>query len=302
MMLYFLIPAYNEEPNIGRLLLRLQQGMEHWGWPPERYGVYVVNDGSTDGTREAVLSFAQRGPLRLIDHPRNLGVDRAFKTGFEAVLGQAQDDDLLVTMEADNTSDLAVLAEMLRHARAGTDLVLASCYAPGGGVVGTTPLRMLLSKIANGLLYLLFPIPGVHTYSSFYRIYRVGALRAGYQAFGERLMEEKGFVCVVELLINLARLPLSLSEVPMLLQGDQRRGPSKMRILRTIWGYLRLMAKLKLRPAMAAPYAPMGQKGRGSDRSPMGFAAGKGTIDSGQAPLGRASSAETLPSEREVEP
>ena len=117
--------------------------------------------------------------------------------------------------------------------------MLASCYAKGGGIAGTTPLRMALSRTANTLLSLFFPIRGVCTYSSFYRAYTYELLARADRIYGSRLLTEDGFVCMVELLVKLAAIRARLSEVPVTLRGDRREGKSKMKVLRTMRDYTR---------------------------------------------------------------
>jgi dolichol-phosphate mannosyltransferase len=243
-MIVFVIPAYNEEENISTLLEGLRQKMESLG---RRYHVVVVDDGSTDRTVELARSFASACSLEVMRHPVNRGVAEVFRTGFRRALEIAGPDDILVTKEADNTSDLSILNLMLAKIEEGHDVVLASCYAPQGRVVGSTVDRRLLSFLANLLLRVCFPIPHVHTYSSFYRAYRAQTLREAFAAYQGELLECRGFACMVELLVKLSRLPIRMTEVPMVLQCDLRKGSSKMIRSKTIAEYLRLIAREMLR-------------------------------------------------------
>jgi dolichol-phosphate mannosyltransferase len=247
------IPAYNEEDNIGSLLERIAV----LGHNPAECQVLVVNDGSTDNTVNVVRSFQSRMPVTLLSHETNRGVGQVFRTAFAAALDMAGPEDIVVTMEADNTSDLAILKEMICQVEQGSDVVLASCYAEGGGVEGSNIYRIILSEAANLLLKFCYPI-GVRTYSSFYRAYRAEALRTAYAAYEGKLIEEDGFVCMVEALVKLSRLPLRIAEVPMILKTDARRGNSKMRVVRTIWGYLRFITRdclFRKRPVLAGTFA-----------------------------------------------
>ncbi len=232
--LLFLVLAYNEEQNVGRLLESVC-ALDLRGYESS---LLLVNDGSTDRTKETVLSFASRLPVFVHDHPKNLGVGQGFRTGFTAALARLDDADVIVTIEADNTSDLSILPAMLKQLESGSDASLASCYAPGGSVKGTTFSRVVLSKVANGIIRIFCGVSEVHTYSSFYRAYRVGALRRVMAHYGDRFIEEPGFVCMVEVVAKLHRQKLRLTEVPMVLDGAQRKGASKMKVFRTIRGYL----------------------------------------------------------------
>lgn len=239
MNLVVVVPAYNEEDNIGTFLDRIQTLPEHL----HLQRIIVVDDGSVDNTRVIALSYADRLPVRVQSHQRNQGVGQAFRTGFAAALEVAQPLDVIVTIEADNTGDLGILPEMVRQIGDGSDLVLASCYASGGGIQGSNWFRMLLSKAANLILKIAFPGPKVATYSSFYRAYRSEILRRAMLHYGDRFIEEPGFVCMVEVLIKISRLTDRITEVPMLLSIDERIGNSKMRVFRTIVGYLRFIVR-----------------------------------------------------------
>ncbi len=239
-MVIFIIPARNEEENIGSLFQNLRSktgelGIEH--------RIILVNDGSTDSTKKLAEGFKGIMPLEIIDFPEGKGVGEVFKAGFSRALQIAGDGDIIVTKEADNTSNLDILKEMLKEVNNGNELVLASCYAPGGKITGTTIDRIILSSVANLLLKIFFPIKGVYTYSSFYRAYKAGMLKKAFYAYDNRLIEYKGFTCMVEMLIKLSRLPIRIKEVPMVLRCDLRKGKSKMNKTKTLLSYFSLIGK-----------------------------------------------------------
>lgn len=238
-MVIFIIPAYNEEDNIATLLINTAKTMSILG---NNYKILVVNDGSNDKTAEIVKSFAPNLPVELINFTEHRGVGEAFRQGFQLALDQAKDTDIIVTKEADNTSDLAILNEMLNKIYEGYDLALASCYAPRGGIEKTSRDRIILSRGASFLIRLFFPIK-VYTSSSFYRAYKVIFLKKAFESYGSELIKEDGFVCMVELLIKLHRLGAKIVEVPMVLRGDLRKGKSKIKRIKTIFGYFRLIGR-----------------------------------------------------------
>jgi dolichol-phosphate mannosyltransferase len=233
-MLIIIIPAYNEDKNIASLL----ENISALGSSLDEYRIIVIDDGSRDNTVEIAHSFEKKIPITIISHQTNLGVGAVFRTGFEAALKIADSSDVLVTMEADNTSDLAILPEMLKKLRAHSDVVLASCYARGGKIEGTNLWRKVLSWGANLLLVLAFPIPGVKTYSSFYRAYNAGFLRKALNSYEGKLIEQPGFVCMVEVLVKLNRINARIAEVPMILRINMRKDASKMRVWHTVHEYI----------------------------------------------------------------
>lgn len=239
-MIYILLPAYNEERDIGPLMRRIRQAMHHLG---ERYAVLVVNDGSTDKTAQVAAELGQEMPVELIDHGSNKGLGQAMLSGLRRAAAVLQDEDVLVAMDADNTHDPLLIGQMLQEIQSGADLVIASRYAEGGQEVGLSGVRSLLSRGASALLRLFFPIPGARDYTCGYRAYRGKTLRKAYQVFGSRLVEESGFTCMAEILIKLRLLGIRVAEVPLVLRYDMKSGQSKMKVLRTIFRYFVLISR-----------------------------------------------------------
>ena len=240
-MIHAVVPVLNEEPNVRGLALRLKDALA----PHAPCRILFVDDGSTDGT---VKVLQGHGPeIAVISHPRNLGPGAAFRTGFTEVLKTLQADDLVLTLEGDGTSDLAVLPRMLGRIRnEDDDIVLASCYLFGGGIKGTSLHRVGLSHVANGLVKQTLGLSGLATLSSFFRVYQGRALLRLREGFGETLFESNGFESQIEILHLAAKLSLRISEVPMVLDGSLRLGKSKMKILRTSLAYLRLIARYRM--------------------------------------------------------
>jgi dolichol-phosphate mannosyltransferase len=234
-LVYFIIPAYNEERNLPLLFKNTKAAMDELSTP---YMIYIMNDGSTDRTSELCKEFSMTIPLREIKFEKNVGVGSAFKRGFEEIFKVVKTGDIIITKEADNTSDPDILRKMIELIHSGYDIVLASCFAREGGVENSTIDRHVLSFGANMLLKVSFPIRGVNTYSSFYRAYDAKRIKMAFEAYEGKILEEKGFVCMVEMLVKLSRLPLKITEEPMVLKCDKREGQSKMRRRNTIVGYL----------------------------------------------------------------
>lgn len=236
-MAIFVIPAYNEEANVPRLLADLESRPELWhgGW------VVLVDDGSTDGTVAAAVAHEGELPIEVVRQVPNQGAGRAFDRGFRRALELATTDDLIVTLESDTTSDLDAVQEMLAKAGAGDDVVLASHHG-GGELVNVGAHRRFLSKAAA---YAIRRSAGLEarTVSSFFRVYRAAALRAAYARYGDDFIRESGFACKAEILIKMARMGVRVTEVPVSLDWSRREGESKLRVLPTMQGYARLMMR-----------------------------------------------------------
>jgi len=238
-----LIPAFNEAENLPHLFADLVPALQALQRP---WHLLIVDDGSQDQTVAVAQALGRDLPVEVYSHRRNLGPGAAFVSGFKQLLPRVADDCPIVTLEADGTSDLAILPTLLAHFDAGADLVLASVYHPEGGLLHTPLSRRLLSAGANQLLRALFKLQDLHTFSSFYRVYRAGVLRTAMSHYGLRLIEEPGFAAVVELLIRVQRLGIRIDEVPMVLDSTRRIGASRMRVGRTMRAYLRMMLRQRL--------------------------------------------------------
>lgn len=237
--IYLIAPIYNEAPNLPALLAGWREIRKHF--PEEEVCGILVDDGSQDETERVFEAHRGDFPVILLRHEKNLGPGAAFGTAFAALRGNLQPDDEVVTMEGDNTSRIDTLQTMiLRRRREGLDVVLASPHAYGGGFTHTNSFRMFLSHCASGFARGILGLHGIHTTSSFFRVYRGEMILQLQERYGPRILERRGFEAMVELLMKLVRFGASISEVPMRLDTSRRTGPSKMKILRTIHGYLTL--------------------------------------------------------------
>ena len=86
-MVVITLPAFNEAQTLPSLLDSIRESMQE---NSIEYRVVVVDDGSTDGTAEAVRSMAQSMPITLVEHPENLGLGEAIRTGLLAALDDAE--------------------------------------------------------------------------------------------------------------------------------------------------------------------------------------------------------------------
>lgn len=253
-MIRFVIPAYNERENIPRLLEDLAPRARDLG-----ARVIFVDDGSTDGTSEAIEAHRQDLHLAVVRHKVNRGLGTAINSGLRAALGEAGDDDAIVTIESDNTSDLDDLPAMLARFQEGFDIVLASVYAPGGRIVGVAPWRLAASKAVSNTFRYAGGLKDIHTLSSLYRVYRAGTLRRAAETYGYLLVREPGFAANVELLLKLYNSGASVTEVATVNDWSRRAGVSKMNLKPTVMAYGRLMAAHLVGRIQPPPISPLSE-------------------------------------------
>lgn len=237
-MIRVIIPAYNESKNLPRVIPDVSAALKN-----SEHRIYVVDDGSTDMTAEVLVTLASRYPLTVLTHRPNKGVAAAFRTGFTAVMRDAAEQDVVVLMEGDGTSLPELLPEMAQRIQNGADIVIASRYRQGGGYKNFPLKRLLLSRGANLVFRILFPIPSVTDYSIFYRAYRVPPLRATIAQHGDTFIASETFFANIEILLKLRPYLKRIEEVPLNYDYGLKRGKSGMKVWKNLRSYLRFIAR-----------------------------------------------------------
>ncbi len=242
---HILLPAFNEEASLPAALARLAEFERRSG---HEFAVWVVDDGSTDDTAAAARAGAEMLDLHLVSHPHNMGLGQAVNTGIRAVLEAAAETDVLVIMDADDSHPVEVVELQLEALAAGADVAIASRFVPGGSDTTAPAFRRLLSRGAALTFRILLPLDGYRDFTSGYRAYRVSLLRRARGHWGERLVSETGFACMVELLLKLRYCDPVVREVPLALRYDRKQSASKLKLLRTLVQYTKLGLRDRLSP------------------------------------------------------
>jgi dolichol-phosphate mannosyltransferase len=240
MRIFLTLPAYNEETALPHLLESFKSQMDSSGYEGQ---VVVVDDGSTDATSRIVQDWSSFLPIDLIRHQVNAGLGTTIHDGLRRTAELARADDVIVTMDADNTHSPSLIPAMVRCIEQGHDVVIASRYRRGSQVLGLSAVRQLMSYGASWLFQIMFPIPGVRDYTCGFRAYSAKALQQAFAAYPQDLVTERSFACMAEILLKLRRMHLKMIEVPMILRYDRKVGSSKMSVGRTILKSLALVAR-----------------------------------------------------------
>ncbi len=229
------VPTLNEAGNIGRLL---EEVFAACGSGPA-IEVVVVDDGSTDGTREKVLAWSETHPVRLVARDHERGLAGAVLAGAEAAVGGA-----IVVMDADLSHPPACIPDLARPVLEGTrDMVIGSRYVPGGATPGWPLKRRITSRVAGALSWPLVDVRD--PLAGFFAIRRENLLKLDRGV--------KGLKIGLEAMVK-GGDDLRVSETPITFV-DRTSGASKM-------STKQITAYLKQLPALAGGSVSGGNAGR----------------------------------------
>lgn len=237
-MIYVLLPAHNEEVSVQYLLPKIKDIMEEV--IKKQYLIIACDDGSTDSTLEKLREFSNSLPVEIIHHKINRGLGETIRDLFERVAEVANEDDIIIRMDCDDTHEPKFMVGLIDELHKGNDVVIASRFVEGGGQNGLVGYRKTLSKMANYFMKFFFPIKGLQEYSSGFRAYRAGAIKSAIKIYGNDFIQLKGlgFTGTLEKIVKLKILDAKFSEAPFVLEYDQKKSVSKMPSLLTTFGYI----------------------------------------------------------------
>jgi dolichol-phosphate mannosyltransferase len=236
-LIVILLPAFNEEESLPRLIPKLKSTLESFG---EGYKIIVCNDGSRDNTQRHLEAFSSALPLEVIQHKINRGLGEAMRDLFERAAEVTEAGDVIVRLDCDDTHEPEYIPAIIQKVREGCDVVIASRFAHGGGQKGVSGYRAFISRCANLFMKVFFPIEGLREYSCGFRGYRAEKIKEAINFYGNNFIQLKGlgFTCTLEKLVKLKLIGASFGEIPFMLRYDQKQSDSKMVSSITTLGYL----------------------------------------------------------------
>ncbi|MFN3742202.1 MAG: glycosyltransferase family 2 protein [Anaerolineales bacterium] len=164
MKLSVIIPVYNEVASIEEIVRRVQE-------TKRAFEIVIVDDGSTDGTRDVLRRLDGNGNIRVLFHEKNRGKGAAIRSGLQVAQG-----DVLLIQDADLEYDPRDYPILLRPIEEGVaDVVYGSRFLGG-------PRRVVMfwHMVANKLLTLMTNI----LYNSI-----LSDMETGYKAFRREVIE-----------------------------------------------------------------------------------------------------------------
>lgn len=224
------IPCFNEElilPYLSNTLVGVEAELSR-----EHVVHFIfVDDGSSDGTWASLRrNFGDRANCTLVRHELNRGVAATIMTGI-----RTSETEVVCSMDCDCTYDPHELGPMVALLTPGIDLVTASPYHRLGKVLNVPEWRLFLSRTLSKM-YGMVLHHKLATYTACFRVYRRSKV-------AEVPLSRAGFIGVAELLGRLDLGGSNIVEYPTTLEV-RILGRSKMKIVKTMAGHLRLIVEL----------------------------------------------------------
>lgn len=190
-----IIPAYNEEKNIGRALQETKRVFDGLGAP---YEILVIDDGSSDRTADECGEW-----VRVIRHARNQGKGAAVRTGVAAAQGE-----YMLFLDADLATHPQEFVQCI-PLLANNDIVIGSRRVRGAMVAAAQPWhRVLAGRLFNAIIRRGLDVPFEDT-------------QCGFKAFSARVkplfsgLQTSGWVFDVEILARARREGMKIAEIPV---------------------------------------------------------------------------------------
>jgi dolichol-phosphate mannosyltransferase len=187
-----IVPVYNEVSNIDAILRAVE-------YAPVKKEIIVVDDGSSDGTREKLQRMPPRDDITIVFHERNCGKGAAIRTALAYARGE-----YVLIQDSDLEYDPQDYAALLRPLVEGTANV----------VYGRRPdrpergLRFFLgAKLLTHLTNLLYGA-GIHDEATCYKVFRRSVI-------GQIRLECHRFEFCPEVTAKLCRMGEKIEEVPI---------------------------------------------------------------------------------------
>lgn len=244
-MIKIVLCALNEAQNLKKLITNLAYELRS---ADREFEIILCIDGSDDESFSLLSDFQKFHPLKILEVKNVRGLGPACNRVYLAAIENAQNDDLVIYLDSDNTHNPGQIHEMLEHFKANDlDVLIASRFCDKS-TMETFPLhRKFISIVASILLSNVVGLKKISgekllDYTSGYRIYKAEKLKKLSDLYGN-IISEPDFTSTCELILKLGRINSRIDEVPLIYDYSQKIGKSKLRIFRNSCNLFALLFK-----------------------------------------------------------
>lgn len=227
-----ILPTYCEAETIKSLICELLDSIPS-------ATIIVVDDSSPDGTAEVVRKL-QKQNKNILLHIRSakLGLGTAITTGFHLALSLPNRPQYIVTMDADYSHSPWDIPRLLKEAEDDNDLVVGSRYTKGGKIVGWSPIRLIISRIANTIAFAMTKAY-IKDFTSGFRCYSARCLNSVLPHLHSQTYEIQ-----IETIRQASNMKFKVKETPVTFT-NRKTGKSKL-TKTEIQAFLKYIVKTKI--------------------------------------------------------
>ena len=205
-----IIPTYNEEENIEKIIFEIQK---------LNCPLLVVDDNSVDKTREIVEKYVDDKNIFILKRAGKMGLASAYIDGFRFAIQKGF--DCFIEMDADFSHNPKYLSTMFKELEEN-DVVIGSRNVKSGGVLGWSFLRNFISKGGSIYSQLVLNCP-------------IKDLTGGFNGWKKEVLDSigleniisKGYCFQIEMKYRAFKKGFKIKEFPIIFE-DRKFGKSKM--------------------------------------------------------------------------
>ena len=204
--LSIIIPCFNEKNTIENILKKIDQSLNYY--KISNFEIIVVDDFSTDGSKEVLKKLSNKEKIQIYFHDNNLGKGAAIHTALKYTTG-----DIVIIQDADLEYDPFDYNKLLvPFFETNADIVYGSRFLGGGKYVR---IHFFWHYLANKILTFicnLFINLNLTDMETGYKVFKTSALKS-------INLKEKSFSFEPEVTIKLAKKNYKFFEVPITYNG-----------------------------------------------------------------------------------
>jgi uncharacterized protein DUF3108/glycosyl transferase family 2 len=222
-MIYVCVPVHNEARTAGLVLWKVRQVFTAFA---REYQILACDDASTDGTADALATYARVLPMTVVTHRERQGYARSLEELLRLSLQRTDRPkrDCAITLHADFVHAPEAMEDMVKRLESGADLVV------GEQVAGTRGAPPWAERWARRWAPRLLRVNGVRDSVSGFTALRLIVLRQATRANPQApLLTTNGWSANAELLARLAPHARRLDTVPTAARYDLKQRPSRVK-------------------------------------------------------------------------
>src|SRR5438046_2146744 len=220
-MIYVCVPVHNEARTAGLVLWKVRQVFTAF---PREYELLVLDDASTDDTREVLASYAKVLPMTIVTHRERRGYAKSLEELLRLALQRTDRPkrDCAITLHADFVHSPESTEDMVKHLESGADRVVAELVAQRGRVSRALGL-------ARRWTPRLLRVAGLGDTGSGFLALRLIVLRQALRRDTTQFLQTEGWCASAELVARLAPHARRLDAIPAAVRYDLVQRPSRVR-------------------------------------------------------------------------